>query len=94
MYTVLFAGQKLIGIVQQYVYVMIMTPEKKAEPVTEGKPKERYTLELMTEISKERGVACNSVLTLRLPGELKDKLRQVPNWQDEVRKALAVIAGY
>jgi hypothetical protein len=73
---------------------MSANPPKKEKPGVKSNQQGRVRLEPMAEISIERGVACNAVLTLRLPDELKKKLRQVPNWQDEVRKALAAIAGY
>jgi len=72
----------------------IMTSQKSSEPVTEVKAREHWKFEPTSAIAKERGVVCDKTLTLRLPGELKEKLKELPNWQDEVRQALAVLVGF
>jgi hypothetical protein len=73
---------------------MIMDPKKNSEPVIEGKVREHWKFAPTSVIAKERGVVCDKTLTLRLPAELKAKLKELPNWQDEVRQALALLVGF
>ena len=94
MYTCLFAGHKLIGIVHHHVHMEIMTSKKSSKPATEVNPREASQFKPTSVIAKERGVVCDKTLTLRLPAELKEKLKELPNWQDEVRQALAVLVGF
>ncbi len=34
---------------------------------------------------------CSAKMTLRLPPSLYEQIKQIPNWQEEVRQAIAII---
>ena len=71
-----------------------MTSEKQSQPEKELKRGAAGLFAPGTNLFEERGVTCDSTIALRVPSELKSKLKEMPDWQNLLRQYLVEMVGY
>lgn len=75
---------------------MDQVKSKKAAEVAKNRERDASSglFKADSPLAQEKGVSCNATISLRVPEDLKLKLKEMPDWQNLLRQYLVEMVGY